>query len=154
MKNYLLWDKMAQMPLFYLIFLGLSWPWAGEFDGFIIMFTCFPTQQNSVYRKHPSILRFSSFSKSQAVTVTDGYRHAPAARVSKRHFFFFFSGLFWFLSLRPVLVFRRGFGGDARRWRRALKERRLSPLPRATARCWPWTCRARCTDGGATRTRY
>ena len=28
-----------------LFFLGLSWPWVGEFVGFII-FICFPTQQN------------------------------------------------------------------------------------------------------------
>ena len=25
------------------IFLGLGWPWLGEFDGFIIIFTCFLT---------------------------------------------------------------------------------------------------------------
>ena len=33
--------------------LGLGWPWAGEFVGFIIMFPCFPTQHNLVCRKHP-----------------------------------------------------------------------------------------------------
>ena len=38
-----------------LIFLGLGWPWVGEFVGFMIIFTCFPTQQNLVYRIHPSI---------------------------------------------------------------------------------------------------
>ena len=27
-------------------FLGLGWPWVGEFVGFMIMFTCFPTQHN------------------------------------------------------------------------------------------------------------
>ena len=27
-----------------LIFLGLGWPWVGEFVGFIVMFICFPTQ--------------------------------------------------------------------------------------------------------------
>ena len=37
------------MPLFNLIFLGLGWPWVGEFVGFVI-FTCFPTQQNLVNR--------------------------------------------------------------------------------------------------------
>ena len=36
-----------------LIFLGLGWPWVGEFVGFIIISRCFPTQQNLVYRKHP-----------------------------------------------------------------------------------------------------
>ena len=34
-------------------FLGLGWPWVREFVGFIIMFTCFPAQQDSVNRKHP-----------------------------------------------------------------------------------------------------
>ena len=28
------------------IFIGLGWPWVGEFVGFIIIFTRFPTQQN------------------------------------------------------------------------------------------------------------
>ena len=46
-------EQEAQMPLFNLIFLGLGWPWVGEFVGFIIIFTCFPTQQNLVYRKRP-----------------------------------------------------------------------------------------------------
>ena len=36
-----------------LIFVGLGWPWVGEFVGFIIIFICFPTQQYLVYRKHP-----------------------------------------------------------------------------------------------------
>ena len=40
---------MAQMPLLTSFFLGLGWPWVGEFDGFIIIVTCFPTQQNLVY---------------------------------------------------------------------------------------------------------
>ena len=40
---------MAQMPAFNVIFLGLGWPWVGEFDGFITIFTCFPTQHNLVY---------------------------------------------------------------------------------------------------------
>ena len=31
---------------FSLFFLGLGWPWVGEFVGFIIILTCFPTQQN------------------------------------------------------------------------------------------------------------
>ena len=49
----MLWEKVAQMPLLTLIFLGLGWPWVGEFDGFILIFTCFPTQHNLVNRKHP-----------------------------------------------------------------------------------------------------
>ena len=45
--------KSAQNATFKL-FLGLGWPWDGQFFGFII-FTCFPTQQNLVNRKHPYI---------------------------------------------------------------------------------------------------
>ena len=37
------------MPLLTYFFLALGWPWVGEFDGFITIFTCFPTQQNLVY---------------------------------------------------------------------------------------------------------
>ena len=43
---------MAQMPLFNLIFLGLGWPWVGEFVGFMKISIRFPTQQNLVNRKH------------------------------------------------------------------------------------------------------
>ena len=35
--------------------LGLGWPWVGKFVGFILIFTCFPTQYNMVNRKHPGI---------------------------------------------------------------------------------------------------
>ena len=45
--------KSGPNAAFDLIFLGLRWPWVGEFVGFIIAFTCFPTQQNLVNRKHP-----------------------------------------------------------------------------------------------------
>ena len=31
---------------FKLIFLGLGWPWVGEFDGFIIALILFTTRQN------------------------------------------------------------------------------------------------------------
>ena len=34
------------MPLFHLFFLGLDWPWVGEFVGFIVILYVFPTQQN------------------------------------------------------------------------------------------------------------
>ena len=46
---------MAPNATFHLIFLGLGWPWVGEFVGFIlvVIFTCFPTQHNLVNRKHP-----------------------------------------------------------------------------------------------------
>ena len=48
-KTILLWEKVAQTSLFNLIFLGLGWPWVGEFVGFIIIFTSkyiFQPQQN------------------------------------------------------------------------------------------------------------
>ena len=54
---YLLWGKVAQMPLF----LGLGWPWVGELVGFTIMFICFPTQHNVVNRKHPIVSTTVSF---------------------------------------------------------------------------------------------
>ena len=37
------------MPLFKLIFLGLGWPWVGEFDGFIIF---------GMYRERLPVARF------------------------------------------------------------------------------------------------
>ena len=40
----------ATLDLFFFL---LSWPWVGEFVGFIIVLTCFPTQQNLENRKHP-----------------------------------------------------------------------------------------------------
>ena len=41
--------KSGPNATFNLIFLGLGWPWVGEFDGFItITSICFPTQQNLV----------------------------------------------------------------------------------------------------------
>ena len=51
-KIFLLWKKKSgPIATFNQIFLGFGWPWVGEFVGFIITFTCFPTQQNLVYRK-------------------------------------------------------------------------------------------------------
>ena len=44
--------KSAPSATFHLIFLGLGWPWVGEFAGSIIIFICFPTQQSLVNRKH------------------------------------------------------------------------------------------------------
>ena len=44
--------KSGPNATFNLFFLGLGWPWGREFVGFII-FTCFPTQHNLVYCKHP-----------------------------------------------------------------------------------------------------
>ena len=45
-------EKSGPNASFRLFFLGLGWPWAGEFVGFIMIFTCFPTQHISVNRKH------------------------------------------------------------------------------------------------------
>ena len=52
-KHYLLWEKVAPIPLFGLIFLGLGRPPVGEFVGFMIIFTCFPTHHNMGDRIHP-----------------------------------------------------------------------------------------------------
>ena len=38
--------KSGPIATFNLFFIGLGWPWVGEFVGFIIIFTCFPTQHN------------------------------------------------------------------------------------------------------------
>ena len=45
-NNYLLWAKSGPNTTFNLIFLGLGWPWVGEFVDFIIILVCFPTQHN------------------------------------------------------------------------------------------------------------
>ena len=52
MKKYFLWEKVPPNSTFNLIILGLGWSWVGEFDGFIITFTSFPTQQNLLNRKN------------------------------------------------------------------------------------------------------
>ena len=50
--------KSGRIATFNLFFLGLGWPWVGEFFGFIIIVTgtCFPTQQSLVNHKHRNIL--------------------------------------------------------------------------------------------------
>ena len=45
--------KSGRNATFNPFFLGLGWPWVGEFVGFIVIFKYFPTQQNLVNRKHP-----------------------------------------------------------------------------------------------------
>ena len=47
--------KSGPNATFNLIFLGLGWPWVGEFVGFIIVFTCVPTQHSLVNRKHRNV---------------------------------------------------------------------------------------------------
>ena len=44
--------KSGPNATFNLFFLGLGWPWIGEFVGFIMILTCFPSEQSLVYRKH------------------------------------------------------------------------------------------------------
>ena len=63
------WQK--KNATFNLIYLGLGWPWVGEFVGFIIIFVCFPTQQNLVNRKHPITCRITC-------RITVGKKTAPA----------------------------------------------------------------------------
>ena len=46
-------EKSGPKATFNLFFLRLGWPWVEEFVGFMVIFTCFPTQQNLVNRKHP-----------------------------------------------------------------------------------------------------
>ena len=59
-----------------LFFLGLGWPWVGEFVGFIIVFDMFNVGQNVVCRKHPTI-------GSRVVVLT--WDVGPL-RMSRRHF--------------------------------------------------------------------
>ena len=47
-KQYLLLGKSGRSITFNLYFLGLGWPWVGEFVGFIVIFICSPTQQKLV----------------------------------------------------------------------------------------------------------
>ena len=53
--------KSGPNGTFNLIFLGLGWPWVGEFVGFILISICFPTQPNLVHRKHPMVVFFVIF---------------------------------------------------------------------------------------------
>ena len=52
-KHYLLWEKVAPMPLLTYFFLGWVGLGVGEFVGFIIRFLCFSTKHILVNRKHP-----------------------------------------------------------------------------------------------------
>ena len=49
-------QKSGPNATFNLIFLGLSWPWVGEFVGFIITFTCFPAQHSLVYTSQNTLI--------------------------------------------------------------------------------------------------
>ena len=52
-KLYAVGKKWPKCYFHNLFFLGLLWPWVGQFVGFIIILTCFPTQHNLVNRKTP-----------------------------------------------------------------------------------------------------
>ena len=52
-KLFAVGKRRPKCHFFTFFFGGLGWPWVGEFVGFMIMFLCFPTQQNLVNRKHP-----------------------------------------------------------------------------------------------------
>ena len=60
-----------------LFFHGFGWPWVGEFDGFMIIFICFPTQPNLVYCKHPSVLRLDLDKSGRSSTLTPHYIFIP-----------------------------------------------------------------------------
>ena len=51
-KNICCGKKSGPNATFSLFFLGLGWPWVGEFDGFMLIFVLFSTQYNLVDRKH------------------------------------------------------------------------------------------------------
>ena len=84
-KIFAVGKKVAQMPLLTYFFVGLGWPCVGEFDGFIIIFTCFPTQQNSVNRKHATVYRTTAVDRVVVVSIYDlpylpGIHEAQPAR--------------------------------------------------------------------------
>ena len=83
-------EKVAQMPLQNLFFLRLGWPWVGEFVGFIITYTCFPTQHNLVNRKHP---------------ITGGHSNQDPPYKQKPIYYHFFANHIWSLLLcSPVIT--------------------------------------------------
>ena len=66
--------KSGPIATFNLFFLGLGWPCVGEFDGFIIIFACFPTQQNLVYRQHTTTHRLRMRCMSRRMTPNSSIR--------------------------------------------------------------------------------
>ena len=80
-------EKSGPNATFNLFFLGSGWPWVGEFVGFILVFICFPTQQNLVNCKHPigavleRVLRVpKSCFKKAVFWVSEGCRSACVRR--------------------------------------------------------------------------
>ena len=54
-KNTCSGDKVAQMPFLTYFWGGSGWPWVGEFVGFTIAFTCFPTPHNFGTSQTPNV---------------------------------------------------------------------------------------------------
>ena len=73
--------KSGPNATFNLSFLGLGWPWVGEFVGFIIIFAGFPTQQNLVCRKHPSSSRYGKGSRSSQAEQRCVLQYIPGTSV-------------------------------------------------------------------------
>ena len=81
--------KSGPFANFNLFFLGLGWPWVGQFVGFLVICICFSTQQNLVYRKHIS----SSLDTTPPVAVSlpkyqkkknhPGFAHKSGGKSSK-----------------------------------------------------------------------
>ena len=67
--------KKCPNATFNLMFLGLGWPWVGEFVGFMIIFVCLPTQHDLVYLSQNTLLLGSRLVPSLR------FQCAPAGRV-------------------------------------------------------------------------
>ena len=79
--------KSGPNAIFNLFFLGwLSWPWVGEFVGYIIIFTCFPTQQNVVHRKQPNITADLFHNREGANAERCVYGKIETRSSQRRHF--------------------------------------------------------------------
>ena len=70
----------------FLIFLGVGWPWVGEFVGFMIILTRLPTQHNLVNCKHPIAVQNGRYQVLKAetpngpyISVQKGRRHTGVA---------------------------------------------------------------------------
>ena len=83
-KNYLLREKLAHMALSNLIFLGLGWPWVGEFVGFTIIFMFYNrTEIRIINRKHPIKLNTSYFCQSEDIYIFSYITCTPVIRYKR-----------------------------------------------------------------------
>ena len=55
-----------------ILFLGLGWPWVGEFVGFLEKIRCFPTQRIVVNRKHPTVGQYLDWNRKGLRCYTKG----------------------------------------------------------------------------------